>query len=70
MKAKSTSGNDLSKHSETATVIPPEDRHRMISEAAYYLAESQGFCGDCDVQNWLDAEVQINRNFASHGPCL
>ena len=70
MKAKSSSDNDASKSADLPTVVAPDDRHRMISEAAYFIAESQGFCGDCDVQNWLDAEIQFNKNYASRGPCL
>ena len=36
------------------------DRQRMIATAAYYRAERQGFnCSD-EIQNWLEAEIEIN----------
>lgn len=35
-------------------------RHRMIAEAAYFKAESRGFCGDRALDDWLDAECEIN----------
>ena len=35
------------------------DWHRMISEAAYYIAEKRGFTpGDPD-QDWLEAEAAV-----------
>ncbi len=31
--------------------IDPELRHRMIAEAAYFMAEHRGFCGGDPVQD-------------------
>jgi hypothetical protein len=39
-------------------VITPEQRYRMVAEAAYYHAERHGFLGD-PVQDWIAAEAQI-----------
>ncbi len=42
------------------TLITPEDRLEMISEAAYYRAEQRGFNpGEAD-QDWLEAERLID----------
>lgn len=48
----------------TATGRPSaDDIQRMIQEAAYYRAERRGFgCGD-DVNDWLEAEAEINARF-------
>lgn len=36
--------------------IPPEDRYRMIAEAAYFIAERRGFAdGRCE-EDWYEAE--------------
>jgi Protein of unknown function (DUF2934) len=35
------------------------DWHRMIAEAAYYLAEKRGFQGECSLDDWLAAEQQV-----------
>jgi hypothetical protein len=35
------------------------DWHRMISEAAYYLAQKRGFSAGSAVEDWLLAELQI-----------
>ncbi|MCP5424549.1 MAG: DUF2934 domain-containing protein [Gammaproteobacteria bacterium] len=40
-----------------------EQRERMIAEAAYYLAEARGFQGGSPVQDWLDAEATIDRQY-------
>ena len=40
-----------------------EERQRMIEEAAYYRAEQRGFYGEQKLQDWLDAESEINSKF-------
>ena len=42
------------------TIVTPEQRLNMISEAAYYRAERQGFEGVDANRNWLEAEQEIN----------
>lgn len=39
--------------------VTPEERWRMIAEAAYYLAEKRGFAGD-SVNDWVEAEKAID----------
>ncbi len=43
--------------------ISAEDRRRMISEAAYFLAEKRAWCGECQLDDWLVAEAEINKLF-------
>jgi hypothetical protein len=38
--------------------LTPEERYRMICEAAYFLAEKRGFVGDT-ANDWFEAERQI-----------
>jgi hypothetical protein len=38
--------------------LSPEQRYRWIEQAAYLLAESDGFRGD-PVAYWIDAEKQL-----------
>ena len=42
----------------TKTTFTPEERYRMVAEAAYYHAERHGFKGD-PVLDWIAAEKQI-----------
>lgn len=41
--------------------VTPEQRYRMICEAAYFKAEKRHFAPENEVQDWLDAEAEINR---------
>ena len=40
--------------------ISPEERHRLIAEAAYYRASQRGFHGGAEVEDWLAAEAEID----------
>jgi hypothetical protein len=42
---------------------PPQEPewHRMISEAAYYLAQKRGFLGKHALDDWLAAEQQVRQ---------
>ncbi len=40
--------------------VTAEERHRMIAEAAYYIAERRGFQGGDPEQDWREAEAQIS----------
>jgi hypothetical protein len=40
----------------------PGMRQRMIAEAAYYRAERRGFVSGDTVQDWLEAEKEIDRS--------
>lgn len=41
------------------TALSPEKRYQMIQDAAYYIAERHGFCGD-NAHFWSLAEAEIN----------
>lgn len=36
------------------------DRQCMIAEAAYYRAQARGFVPGCEVEDWLQAEAEID----------
>jgi hypothetical protein len=50
---------------DTGTARPslqdPEARVRRIAEAAYFVAEKRGFAGGGELDDWLLAEVEIDR---------
>jgi hypothetical protein len=37
-----------------------EERHRLISEAAFYRAEQRGFIEGFELEDWLAAEAEID----------
>lgn len=47
--------------------VTAEERYRMITEAAYFLAEKRGFAGGDMAQDWRQAEAQIDRMLREQG---
>ena len=43
--------------------VTAEERHCMIAEAAYRIAEQRGFQGDMAMDDWLQAEAEVNTRF-------
>ncbi len=44
----------------TGTIVSPEERERMIAEAAYFRALQRGFSGGDAVEDWLVAEREVD----------
>lgn len=44
----------------TPAAIGPEDRYRLIAEAAYHRAQKRGFAAGGEVQDWLEAEAEVD----------
>ena len=47
--------------SVVAAMLVPETRASMIAQAAYYRAERRGFDPGHELDDWLDAEAEIDR---------
>ena len=47
-------------HPATLTGISAAQRERMIAEAAYYRAEQRRFEGGDPLQDWLEAQAEID----------
>lgn len=45
--------------------ITPEERQRMIAEAAYFRALRRGFASGGEVQDWLEAEADVDARLQS-----
>lgn len=45
--------------------ISAEERYRMIAEAAYYRAVKRGFVGGDTVNDWLEAQAEVDAELAS-----
>lgn len=60
---KSTSSRNVTPEpvTENPLAVTAEERYRMIAEAAYFLAEKRGFQDDRVAEDWLQAEVEIDR---------
>ena len=60
--AKKAAGAKQRKTSVTTTPveITPEERWRMIAVAAYHKSEKHGFSSGREMDDWLEAERDIN----------
>ncbi len=65
-KTSSTVKTSAKKPEKSVTGMSVE-RQRMISEAAYYLAEQRGFSTGDEMEDWLQAESQINASLTQKG---
>lgn len=41
--------------------VTAEERHRMIAETAYFMAQERGFHGGDPVSDWIEAECRVDR---------
>ena len=41
--------------------ISPKERERLVAEAAYFIAERRGFEAGRELEDWLQAEAEVNR---------
>jgi hypothetical protein len=44
----------------------PSQRHVMIAEAAFYIAQARGFTPSQELDDWLAAEREIEQRLSSH----
>ncbi len=69
MAKTGSSRKNLSKGTTESTdrsqLISPEERQRMIGEAAYFRALERGFTGGDPLDDWLVAEREIGRALPS-----
>jgi hypothetical protein len=46
---------------QTPAALSPTDRYHSIAEAAYLRAEHRGFLPGCELQDWLEAEAEVDK---------
>lgn len=66
--ASTRSSGNMNSEARSSTAKSPskisrEERLHMIEQAAYFRAEQRGFSGGDEMQDWLDAEAEINAKF-------
>lgn len=52
------------KKAKIDTKLSEEQRQHCVEVAAYYIAASKGFVSGHDLENWLDAEAEVDRMLA------
>lgn len=48
-------------------LLAPQDRMRFIAEAAYFKAEQRGFAEGGELEDWIEAEAEIDALLDSRG---
>ena len=46
---------------QSPVAVGPNERYHRIAEAAYLRAEYRGFLPGCELQDWLEAEAEVDK---------
>jgi hypothetical protein len=60
-KAAKTAEEPPRQESPVQVHVTAEERHTMVCNAAYYIAERRGFTGGDPFQDWLEAEREVDQ---------
>ena len=58
--AKSTE-SEAATQTASVPALNAEERQKLIAQAAYFRAEKRGFAPGCELQDWIEAEVEVLR---------
>jgi len=58
-------GADPGRSTQPQLPITPEQRLRIIAEAAYFRALQRGFASGGEVRDWLEAETEVDARLQS-----
>ena len=59
-KSRTFATQQQTQHAQAPAAIRPADRYQSIAEAAYLRAERRGFLPGCELQDWLEAEAEVD----------
>ena len=45
----------------SAPALNETERQKLIAQAAYFRAEKRGFAPGCELQDWIEAEAEVQR---------
>jgi hypothetical protein len=51
----------MTQKAQAPVVMGPTERHDRIAEAAYLRAQHRGFLPGCELQDWLEAEAEVEK---------
>lgn len=63
--AKKTATNAAVSKSKKIPTSSEDERYNLINETAYLMAEKRGFQGNQAMDDWLQAEMEVNARFAA-----
>jgi hypothetical protein len=59
-KSQTFATQQQTQRAPAAAAVGPTDRYKSIAEAAYLRAEHRGFLPGCELQDWLEAEAEVD----------
>lgn len=59
--AKRARKGESGRRKDEAPSISAEERRRLVEKAAYFRAETRGFTPGYELQDWIEAEVEVLR---------
>ncbi|MFN3883182.1 MAG: DUF2934 domain-containing protein [Rhodocyclaceae bacterium] len=60
-KKESQTGASAPEQKPAVPELTPEQRRLYVEVAAYYIAERRGFVGGSELEDWVQAEAEIDR---------
>lgn len=64
-QANKATTKTLTTKSKKSYAISDDERYQMINETAYLNAEKRGFHGENAMDDWLQAEAEVDAKFSS-----
>jgi Protein of unknown function (DUF2934) len=52
---------------DRAIGLTPDERHTLVARAAYFRAEARGFAPGRELDDWYDAELEVNQRLTRGG---
>ena len=63
-KSKSAATPQQTREAPAPATVGPKERYDQVAEAAYFRAEHRGFLPGYELQDWLDAEAELDKPLA------
>jgi hypothetical protein len=60
-KSKSSATLRQTREAPASGAVGARERYRGVAEAAYFRAEHRGFLPGYELQDWLDAEAELDK---------
>jgi hypothetical protein len=59
-KSQTFATQQQTQQAQALASVGPKDRYHSIAEAAYLRAQHRGFLPGCELQDWLEAETEVD----------
>jgi hypothetical protein len=60
-KSQTFATQQQTQQAQAPATVGQQDRYHSIAEAAYLRAQHRGFLPGCELQDWLEAEAEVDK---------